>query len=90
MTSPFGKTQKTPQPMPGFVKAALVKAKLMDAYRARPEYQRNDYLTWIGRAIGTDAKQKCVTQMVEELGKGDVYMGAEWHPPTPVVAAKKP
>jgi hypothetical protein len=88
MTTPFG-NKKVPAPMPGFVKAALVKAKMMDAYRERPEYQRNDYLSWINRAVGNVAKQKRLAQMLEELGKGNVYMEAEWHPPAPVEPAKK-
>jgi len=81
MSSPFAKRE---QPMPGFVKAALAKAKLLDAYRARPAYQRTDYLVAIHRAIGPAAKQAKLAQMIEELGKGDVYMGEPWAPPPPV------
>jgi uncharacterized protein YdeI (YjbR/CyaY-like superfamily) len=85
MSSPFGRDLKRDiQQMPGFVKTALAKEKLMDAYRARPDYQQNDYLGWINRAKGPETKQKRLAQMIEELKKGDLYMEAEWHPPAPV------
>ncbi len=67
--------------MPGFVKGALAKAKQLDAYKARPEYQRDDYLDWINKAIGQAEKDKRVAQMIEELAKGNVYMGEPWEPP---------
>ena len=38
---------KAPQPMPGNVRGALAKNNLMDAFRARPAYQQDDYLKWI-------------------------------------------
>lgn len=89
MSTPFGRGLKRDlNPMPGFVKTALAKRKLMDAYKARPDYQQNDYLGWIARAQLSDTKQKRMAQMLEELEKGDVYMGAEWHPPAPVTAEK--
>ena len=31
-------------PMPDFVRQALTERGLMDAYRARPPYQQNDYI----------------------------------------------
>ena len=37
-------------PMPDFVVQAPDKRRLMDAFRSRPPYQRNDYLGWITRA----------------------------------------
>lgn len=80
MSSPFGH-KREPKPMPGFVKGALAKAKLLDAFRARPEYQREEYLGWIDRAIGKTEKDKRLAQLVEELGKGNVYMGEAWEPP---------
>lgn len=39
------------QKMPGFVKDALEAEGVMEAYRARPPYQRNDYLGWIFATI---------------------------------------
>ena len=71
-------------PMPGNVKTALTKGNLMDAYLARPEYQRIDYLKWIAGANGTPAKQKLLDQMLAELADGKLYKGDAWAPPTPV------
>ncbi len=36
--------------MPAFVRKALVEKGLLEAYRHRPPYQKNDYLGWITRA----------------------------------------
>ena len=36
--------------MPDDARDALLARGLMDAYRARPPYQQNDYMGWIGRA----------------------------------------
>lgn len=71
----------TKQPMPGNVRTALEKRELMDAYLARPEYQRNDYLKWIALAAGPAAKQKRLDQMLDELEKGNVFKGEPWAPP---------
>jgi hypothetical protein len=30
--------------IPDFIRDALAERKLMDAYRARPDYQQNDYI----------------------------------------------
>jgi hypothetical protein len=38
------------QRMPSFVRKALTENGVMEAYRLRPAYQRNDYLGWIARA----------------------------------------
>jgi uncharacterized protein YdeI (YjbR/CyaY-like superfamily) len=71
------------QPMPGFVKTALSKRKLTEAYEARPPYQRNDYLGWIAKAVGPETKQKRLEQMLDELEKGGLYMAMPWSPPEP-------
>jgi hypothetical protein len=71
----------TKQPLPGNVRAALDKRNLMDAYLARPDYQRGDYLKWIAQAAGPAAKQKRLDQMLEELEKGNVFKGEPWAPP---------
>ncbi len=63
------------QPMPSDVDAALRTAGVLDAYRERPAYQRNDYLAWIGRAQQDETRSKRVAQMVDELREGGVYMG---------------
>jgi uncharacterized protein YdeI (YjbR/CyaY-like superfamily) len=48
---------------------------VLDAYRERPAYQRNDYLGWIGQAQQDETRAKRVSQMVDELREGGVYMG---------------
>lgn len=72
------------QQMPGFVRSALTARALMDAYRARPQYQQQDYLAWINGAKLNEAKRARLTQMLDELAKGDVYQGQPWSPPAPV------
>jgi uncharacterized protein YdeI (YjbR/CyaY-like superfamily) len=62
------------KPMPDFVREALHENGLYDAYKARPAYQRNDYLGWINRAKRPATKQKCLAQMLDELARGDLYM----------------
>ena len=52
----------------------------MVAYRARPDYQQNDYLGWIRRAKRPTTKERRLRQMLEELERGDVYMKMDWRP----------
>ncbi|UVK50647.1 YdeI/OmpD-associated family protein [Mesorhizobium sp. AR02] len=66
-------------PMPDAVRAALAERRLMTAYEARPDYQRNDYLGWIGRAKRPDTRRKRLDQMLDELQRGGVYMNMVWH-----------
>ena len=65
-------------PMPDFVAAALDQQNLWERYRARPPYQQNDYIGWITRAKRPETRQKRLSQMLEELREGDVYMGMEY------------
>ena len=67
--------------MPDDVQAELEAAGLVDAYAARPFYQRNDYLAWIGRAKRDETRQSRLAQMLDELAKGGVYMKMD-HPPS--------
>lgn len=67
------------QPMPAFVKAALEDQKLFEQYQQRPAYQRNDYLSWINRAVRKETKQKRLNQMLQELVAGNAYMGMKWN-----------
>ena len=60
--------------MPPFVQEALEAAGLMEAYCARPPYQRNDYVGWITRAKKSETKERRLAQMLEELVSGDRYM----------------
>ena len=64
--------------MPDFIQEALQKHGLMEAYLARPPYQRNDYIGWITRARLTPTRKKRLNQMLDELKKGGVYMNMEW------------
>jgi hypothetical protein len=72
--------------MPGNVRGALAKRKLLDAFRERPDYQQNDYLKWIAGAAGTTTKQQRLDQMLDELDKGGVFKGEPWTAPAPVAA----
>ena len=67
--------------MPGNVSRALAKKNLMDAFRARPDYQQNGYLKWIATAAGPAVKQQRLDQMLDELHKGGLFQGESWTPP---------
>lgn len=67
--------------MPADVRERLRERGLMDDYSDRPHYQRNDYLSWIGRAKRVETRDKRIAQMLDELDAGGVYMGME-HPPS--------
>ena len=68
------KLRRPLQPMPDFVRKALMETGLMNAYNNRPPYQRNDYLSWINRAKQEKTRQKRLNQMLAELTAGDSYM----------------
>ncbi len=68
----------TVHPMPVHVREALAARNLTAAYEARPPFQRNDYLGWIGRARTDGTRQKRLAQMLDELEDGDVYMKVRW------------
>lgn len=65
--------------MPDDVEAALQKNGMAEAYRARPPYQQNDYVGWIGRAKKPETRQKRIDQMLDELERGGVYMNMTWN-----------
>ena len=65
-------------PMPPDVSAALAAAGLRAAYDARPDYQRNDYIGWINRAVRPATRQKRLHQMLQELRDGNLYMAMVW------------
>ena len=69
--------------IPDYVAAALDKNELWEHYRARPPYQRNDYIGWITRGKREETRQKRIAQMVDELRSGDVYMGMVYKANTP-------
>jgi uncharacterized protein YdeI (YjbR/CyaY-like superfamily) len=64
--------------MPAAVREALEGGRLESAYRARPAYQRNDYLPWIGQAKRPETRERRIDQMLSELRKGNVYMKMKW------------
>ncbi len=66
-------------PMPPDIEARLNQENLMEAYRKRPPYQRNDYLGWILRAKRPETREKRITQMIEELRGGNKYMDMNYN-----------
>ena len=66
--------------MPDDVREALRRRELMDEYRARPPYQRNDYLGWIARAKRAETRARRLAQMLDELERGDRYMKMKYRP----------
>ncbi|MCB1785608.1 MAG: YdeI/OmpD-associated family protein [Gammaproteobacteria bacterium] len=75
MAADLSRLKRQRQPMPAFVKDALTRTGLMDAYRRRPAYQQNDYLRWIGQAKLVTTRQRRLSRMLNELEAGGVYMG---------------
>lgn len=67
--------------MPEAVLAALIDRGVVDDYRARAAYQRNDYLGWIERAKRPVTRSTRIAQMLDELECGGVDMRME-HPPS--------
>jgi uncharacterized protein YdeI (YjbR/CyaY-like superfamily) len=79
VTAPKKRALKRPkQSMPAFVRAALDGRGLMDAYKARPAYQKNDYLAWIKGAKLEKTREKRLRQMLSELKRGKTYMSMAW------------
>ena len=68
------------QEMPADVRGALDERGLLDAYHARPPYQQNDYLSWIKRARRPETRARRLQVMLEELERGEGYMGLAWQP----------
>ena len=61
-------------PMPEFIREALKTSGLESAYATRPPYQRNGYIGWITKAKLPATQQKRLSQMLDELARGNVYM----------------
>jgi uncharacterized protein YdeI (YjbR/CyaY-like superfamily) len=66
--------------MPDFVKQALEERHLMNDYKTRPDYQQNDYISWITRAKRPETRDKRLQQMLDELERGGIYMNMEHRP----------
>ena len=81
MTIEDGKAARLTRPVyliPDFVREALVKHQLVDAYRARPPYQQNDYIGWIIHAKREKTQLRRLQQMINELKDGTRYMKMKW------------
>ncbi len=74
------RTQRTRHSMSPVIRRALLQNDLMEAYRSRPPYQRNDYLGWIDRAKRETTKIKRIAQTLDEQRSGDRYMNMIWKP----------
>ncbi|HHI79766.1 MAG TPA: hypothetical protein ENK02_07275 [Planctomycetes bacterium] len=72
--SPPSRLKRPLQPMPDDVRQVLLEHGLLEAYEARPPYQRNDYLAWIARAKREATRERRIAQMLEELAAGGRYM----------------
>jgi len=64
--------------IPDYITTALDNSGLWESYRARPPYQRNDYIGWIQRGKRQETRQKRLDQMLNELQNGDAYMGMKY------------
>lgn len=64
--------------MPEDIAGLLGDRGLWAAYEARPPYQRNDYLGWIGRARREETRVRRIAQMLTELEGGELYMHMSW------------
>ncbi len=73
-------TRRERHPMPADVLALLRETGRLDDYAARPPYQQNDYLGWIGRAKSPATRERRIAQMLDELERGGVYMGMDHRP----------
>lgn len=78
MSEDFLKLKRPKPAMPGFVKQALKKRGLLEAYKKRPAYQQNDYISWINEVKLREIKLKRLQQMLDELEKGGVYMNMDY------------
>lgn len=74
MNEGFSKLKRRRNPMPDWIKEALLDRGVMEEYNQRPPYQQNDYLGWINQAKRQETKLKRLNQMLHELEKGGVYM----------------
>lgn len=74
MGQDFSNLKRPRHSMPDFVKEALTRKGLLEAYKKRPAYQQNDYLGWIHDARLKKTKMERLYQMLDELDKGGIYM----------------
>jgi len=65
-------------PIPDDVRDALCAHGCVTAYRARPPYQQNEYISWIVEAKTAKTRQKRLEQMLCELKDDGTYMNTPW------------
>lgn len=70
----YSKLKRHLNKMPKYVKQALEERGLMQEFYNRPPYQQNDYIGWIERAKRQATKGNRLSQMLDELEVGGVYM----------------
>jgi uncharacterized protein YdeI (YjbR/CyaY-like superfamily) len=87
--SPSSAARRPRYAMPADIADELAKHELMDAYRARPPYQRSDYIGWINKAKRDDTRKRRIAQMLQELGQGDKYMKMPYHAKEPASSKAK-
>lgn len=80
--APTSSLKRAVQKMPAAIATLLDERGLRAAYDARPAYQRNDWLAWIGRAVRDATKRKRIASMLSDLEAGHGYMGMTWSPST--------
>ena len=74
-----GRMKRKVYDIPDFIVTALDNSDLWERYRARPPYQRNDYIGWITRGKREETRLKRLNQMLCELRNGDSYMGMSYN-----------
>jgi uncharacterized protein YdeI (YjbR/CyaY-like superfamily) len=79
MDADTSRLKRDVHPVPDDVSQALADRGPKRAYAARPAYQQNDYVGWIGRAKRPETRQKRLDQMLAELEAGGVYMKMKWN-----------
>ncbi|WP_239256842.1 YdeI/OmpD-associated family protein [Listeria ilorinensis] len=70
--------RRTVYPLPKEIEELLIQRELIETYKRRPDYQKNDYIGWIGRARREETRTKRINQMIAELEQGDKYMGMDY------------
>lgn len=79
MNQDYSKLKRKINPVPLYIKKALKERGLVEDFFKRPPYQQNDYIGWIERAKRIDTKEKRLSQMLDELEAGGIYMKMD-HP----------
>ncbi len=65
-------------PLPEDIHQLLKETQVLEAYKNRPDFQKNDYIGWIGRAKRKETREKRIEQMITELKGGKKYMNMDY------------